>query len=74
MNKVFRQGIRHGIPIALGYLSVSFAFGMKAVSGTTIAYEAEGEKSNSACICTNGIVNLPASLAFSERPLMCLVA
>ena len=25
------QGIRHGIPIALGYLSVSFAFGMKAV-------------------------------------------
>ena len=39
-----------------------FAFGMKAVSGTTIAYEAEGEKSNSACICTNGIVNLPASL------------
>ena len=31
MNKVFRQGIRHGIPIALGYLSVSFAFGMKAV-------------------------------------------
>ena len=25
------KGIRHGIPIALGYLSVSFAFGMKAV-------------------------------------------
>ena len=37
MNKVFRQGIRHGIPIALGYLSVSFAFGMKAVSdGLTV--------------------------------------
>ena len=30
MNKVFRQGIRHGIPIALGYLSVSFAFGIQA--------------------------------------------
>jgi len=31
MSKSFRMGIRHGIPIALGYLSVSFAFGMKAV-------------------------------------------
>ncbi len=37
MNKHFRQGIRHGIPIALGYLSVSFAFGMKAVGdGLTV--------------------------------------
>ena len=31
MKPEFKQGIRHGIPIALGYLSVSFAFGMKAV-------------------------------------------
>ena len=31
MNKAFSRGIRHGIPIALGYLSVSFTFGMKAV-------------------------------------------
>ena len=31
MNGDFGKGIRHGIPIALGYLSVSFAFGMKAV-------------------------------------------
>lgn len=31
MKKDFIRGIRHGIPIALGYLSVSFAFGMKAV-------------------------------------------
>ena len=37
MRKVFRQGIRHGIPIGLGYLSVSFAFGMKAVGdGLTV--------------------------------------
>ncbi len=37
MNNMFRQGIRHGIPIALGYLSVSFAFGMKAVGdGLTV--------------------------------------
>lgn len=31
MKSDFMKGIRHGIPIALGYLSVSFAFGMKAV-------------------------------------------
>jgi len=31
MSGAFRKGIRHGIPIALGYLSVSFTFGMKAV-------------------------------------------
>ena len=30
MSAEFRRGIRHGIPIALGYLSVSFAFGMQA--------------------------------------------
>jgi len=37
MKGSFRQGIRHGIPIALGYLSVSFTFGMKAVEeGLTV--------------------------------------
>ena len=30
-NDNFRQGIRDGIPICLGYLSVSFAFGISAV-------------------------------------------
>lgn len=33
MKATFLQGIRHGIPIALGYLSVSFAFGIQAVAG-----------------------------------------
>lgn len=31
MNRLFLKGVKHGIPIALGYLSVSFTFGMKAV-------------------------------------------
>ena len=31
MNKQFLTGMRHGIPIALGYLSVSFGFGILAV-------------------------------------------
>ena len=36
MSGRFGQGVRHGVPIALGYLSVSFAFGMQAVgSGLT---------------------------------------
>jgi len=32
MKNLFMKGVRHGIPIALGYLSVSFTFGMKAVT------------------------------------------
>lgn len=37
MRKNFFKGIYHGIPIALGYLSVSFGFGIKAVqSGLSI--------------------------------------
>jgi len=31
-NRDFCMGLRHGIPIALGYLSVSFSFGIAAVS------------------------------------------
>lgn len=30
--KQFKQGFRHGIPIGIGYLSVSFTFGIMAVS------------------------------------------
>ena len=40
MRAAFRQGIRHGIPIGLGYLSVSFAFGMKAVGDGLAVFQA----------------------------------
>ena len=33
MNQRFLQGVKHGLPIGLGYLSVSFAFGMQCVGG-----------------------------------------
>lgn len=33
MKRQFLQGVRHGLPIGLGYLSVSFAFGMQCVGG-----------------------------------------
>ena len=32
MNKDYRRGLLHGLPIALGYVSVSFAFGIQATS------------------------------------------
>ena len=31
-KQAFLRGLRHGIPIALGYLSVAFAFGIQAVT------------------------------------------
>lgn len=37
MNTKFLTGMRHGVPIALGYLSVSFGFGIMAVkSGLSV--------------------------------------
>ena len=33
MNRLFLKGVKHGLPIGLGYLSVSFAFGMQCVGG-----------------------------------------
>ena len=36
----FRRGIRDGIPIALGYLSVSFTFGLMAVSAGLTVWQA----------------------------------
>lgn len=32
MLSAYKRGLRHGVPIALGYLSVSFAFGIQATS------------------------------------------
>ena len=32
MNRLFLKGVKHGLPIGLGYLSVAFTFGMMAVS------------------------------------------
>ena len=39
-NRSFRMGIRDGMPIALGYLSVSFAFGIFATGAGLSVYEA----------------------------------
>ena len=39
-NDNFKQGIRDGIPICLGYLSVSFAFGISAVGMGLSVFEA----------------------------------
>lgn len=40
MKSNFFRGMSHGIPIALGYLSVSFGFGIKAVSAGLSVFSA----------------------------------
>lgn len=40
MKSDFFRGMSHGIPIALGYLSVSFGFGIKAVSAGLSVFSA----------------------------------
>lgn len=42
LKKQFLKGLYHGIPIALGYLSVSFGFGIMAVTKGLTALEAVG--------------------------------
>lgn len=40
MKSPFAKGISHGLPIALGYFSVSFGFGIMAVQSGLLAFEA----------------------------------
>lgn len=40
MKRDFLRGARYGVPIALGYLSVSFTFGMKAVADGLTPWQA----------------------------------
>ena len=41
MNKIsFRNGVRDGIPIALGYFAVSFTFGIMAIQSGLTAWQA----------------------------------
>lgn len=42
MKSQFAKGMYHGIPIALGYLSVSFGFGIMAIKAGITALEAVG--------------------------------
>lgn len=60
MNPTFLKGVRHGIPIALGYLSVSFTFGMKAV--------ADGLSAGQALLIS--MTNLTSAGQFAALPLM----
>ncbi len=40
MNKAYKKGLLHGLPIALGYLSVSFAFGIHATAAGLLPWQA----------------------------------
>ena len=39
-ESLFKKGLRHGVPIGLGYLSVSFAFGIQALAAGLTPLEA----------------------------------
>lgn len=54
------KGFRHGIPIGLGYLSVSFTFGMKAVGDGLTALQA----------VLISLTNLTSAGQFAGLPLM----
>ena len=56
----YTKGIRDGIPIALGYLSVSFTFGLMAVSGGLAWWEAT----------LISMTNLTSAGQFAALPLM----
>ena len=60
MNALFLKGLRHGVPIGLGYLSVSFTFGMKAVGDGLTAVQA----------VMISLMNLTSAGQFAGLPLM----
>lgn len=61
MDQRFLQGLRHGLPIALGYLSVSFAFGIQAVASGLTPVQA----------LLISATNLTSAGQFAGLPLMC---
>lgn len=60
MNRDFLKGLRHGVPIALGYLSVSFTFGMKAVADGLTVFQA----------VAISMLNVTSAGQFAGLPLM----
>ena len=54
MTKNFFRGLLHGVPIALGYLSVSFGFGILAVRSGLAAWQAT--LISAACVTSAGQV------------------
>ena len=68
MNKPFFRGLRDGIPIALGYFSVSFGFGILcinlglsilAAAGSTIRFSTVAPRSPPNCTMANGASSSP---------------
>jgi len=64
MNRDFLKGLRHGVPIALGYLSVSFTFGMKCVADGLTIFQA----------VAISMLNVTSAGQFAGLPLMLTAA
>ena len=59
----FRTGLRDGVPIALGYLSVSFTFGIMAVAAGLPVWAA----------VVISMLNVTSAGQFAGLPLLCLL-
>lgn len=80
-RKLFAKGFRHGIPIGLGYLSVAFTFGMKAVADGLSPLEAllismtnvtsAGQFAGAAADSRTGIVPRSCADAADYQPPLC---
>lgn len=76
MKKEFREGIRDGIPIGLGYLAVSFSLGVAARSAGLTAFQGfiASLLNNASAGEYAGFTVIAANASYLEMALMTLVA
>ncbi len=76
MKKEFREGIRDGIPIGLGYLAVSFSLGVAAKSAGLTAFQgfAVSLLNNASAGEYAGFTVIAANASYLEMVLMTLIA
>lgn len=76
MKKEFREGMRDGIPIGLGYLAVSFSLGVAAKSAGLTAFQGfiASLLNNASAGEYAGFTVIAANASYLEMTLMTLVA
>ena len=76
MKKEFKEGIRDGIPIGLGYLAVSFSLGVAARSAGLTAFQGfiASLLNNASAGEYAGFTVIAANASYLEMALMTLVA
>lgn len=76
MKKVFKEGIKDGIPIGLGYLAVSFSLGVAARSAGLTAFQGflASLLNNASAGEYAGFTVIAANASYLEMMLMTLIA